>query len=146
MSSAAAHKPLSGSIDGLELGTVMPPSSDVQHVPAWTEGLVRSSQQRQQESTAKAAVDLTAGTVAGIAQLLVGHPFDTIKVCGAHPADSRLLAQPRAAEHIGRGVKFRLWQVCGNQAGMPVSLHCHSCRSSYKVKVELQVLPCTKAP
>eukprot|EP00775_Hariotina_reticulata_P007500 gene7500-7710_t len=26
------------------------------------------------------AVDLTAGTVAGIAQLLVGHPFDTVKV------------------------------------------------------------------
>eukprot|EP00882_Tetradesmus_deserticola_P004852 GHRQ01005113.1.p1 GENE.GHRQ01005113.1~~GHRQ01005113.1.p1 ORF type:complete len:336 (+),score=170.92 GHRQ01005113.1:85-1008(+) len=26
------------------------------------------------------AVDLTAGTVAGVAQLMVGHPFDTIKV------------------------------------------------------------------
>ena len=28
----------------------------------------------------KVLVDLTAGTVAGVAQLLVGHPFDTVKV------------------------------------------------------------------
>jgi hypothetical protein len=31
-------------------------------------------------SVVTVAVDLTAGTAAGIAQLLVGHPFDTIKV------------------------------------------------------------------
>lgn len=39
------------------------------------------------------AQDLTAGTVAGVAQLLVGHPFDTIKVklqsqAGGRPAGS----------------------------------------------------------
>eukprot|EP00878_Enallax_costatus_P014771 GHUV01015456.1.p1 GENE.GHUV01015456.1~~GHUV01015456.1.p1 ORF type:complete len:205 (+),score=61.56 GHUV01015456.1:580-1194(+) len=34
----------------------------------------------EQSPTVKVAVDLTSGTIAGIAQLLVGHPFDTIKV------------------------------------------------------------------
>ena len=38
---------------------------------------------------ADVAKDLTAGTVAGVAQLLVGHPFDTIKV--------KLQAQPKPA-------------------------------------------------
>ena len=40
-------------------------------------------------SKADVSKDLTAGTVAGVAQLLVGHPFDTIKV--------KLQAQPKPA-------------------------------------------------
>eukprot|EP00271_Cylindrocystis_brebissonii_P013536 TRINITY_DN33429_c0_g1_i1.p1 TRINITY_DN33429_c0_g1~~TRINITY_DN33429_c0_g1_i1.p1 ORF type:complete len:324 (-),score=45.22 TRINITY_DN33429_c0_g1_i1:58-1029(-) len=40
-------------------------------------------------SSAAVAKDLTAGTVAGVCQLIVGHPFDTIKV--------KLQAQPKPA-------------------------------------------------
>lgn len=41
---------------------------------------VQQQQQEAQSSVMKAGIDLTAGTVAGVAQLIVGHPFDTIKV------------------------------------------------------------------
>jgi hypothetical protein len=43
---------------------------------------VQQQQQEAQSSVMKAGIDLTAGTVAGVAQLIVGHPFDTIKVSG----------------------------------------------------------------
>lgn len=79
--SSAAHKQLTAgsSLDGLGLGQVMAPLPDVQLGPTWQEASPRAVAQ-QQSSAVKAGVDLTAGTLAGVAQLVVGYPFDTIKV------------------------------------------------------------------
>lgn len=51
--------------------------------PALSSSATDASKQQQHHAGAGAtmALDLVAGTAAGTAQLLVGHPFDTIKVC-----------------------------------------------------------------
>lgn len=61
-------------------GGAMPDAVVQQQPAAW-----RGEQQQRQvaaapSGTQTAAIDLTAGTVAGVAQLIVGYPFDTIKV------------------------------------------------------------------
>lgn len=82
---SGAQKSLSP-LDSLHLGAVMPPISDAAAAqPAYGQEHHRQPVQAQQHdkpgfSAITAAVDLTAGTAAGIAQLLVGHPFDTVKV------------------------------------------------------------------
>jgi hypothetical protein len=85
MSSAAHSKQLTAgpSLDSLGLGQVMAPLPDVQLGATWQEAspiAVAQQQQQAQSSAVKAGVDLTAGTLAGVAQLVVGYPFDTIKV------------------------------------------------------------------
>lgn len=82
MSAAHKHLGAAGSFESIGLGPVMAPVADrVQPGSAWREQQhVQPTAVVQQSSVQAAAVDLTAGTFAGIAQLIVGHPFDTIKV------------------------------------------------------------------
>jgi hypothetical protein len=83
--SSAAHEQLTAgsSLESLGFGQVMSPLPDVQLGATWQEATPRAVAQQQQHlqsSAVKAGVDLTAGTIAGVAQLVVGYPFDTIKV------------------------------------------------------------------
>jgi hypothetical protein len=96
VSNLMSSAPLPGSIKGLHFNPGMSAVPDVHVDAVWGQGAQQARAQQQaasvqnsskkaavdiqQSSAAQAAIDLTAGTVAGVAQLIVGHPFDTIKV------------------------------------------------------------------
>jgi hypothetical protein len=69
-----------GAIDSLQLSAVMP-VAEVQRAALWQDAPEQAAAHRQGKGL-KVAIDLAAGTFGGIAQLIVGHPFDTIKVKG----------------------------------------------------------------
>jgi hypothetical protein len=67
-----------GAVDSLQLSAVMP-VAEVQRAALWQDAPTQAAALEQGKGV-KVAIDLAAGTFGGIAQLIVGHPFDTIKV------------------------------------------------------------------
>lgn len=67
-----------GPVGSLQLSAVMP-VAEVQRAALWQDAPTQAAAHEQGKGV-KVAIDLAAGTFGGIAQLVVGHPFDTIKV------------------------------------------------------------------